>query len=86
MLALNHVETLPDGRQVGVFAVGEQHLVLSGIAPLGKWTNEQFPPKIGDKVIANTNGFGEGTVLDYVIREGWLGCIVKIGYSANSIE
>jgi hypothetical protein len=81
MIAIKRVEesTNPEfPPQMLIFAVGEQHEILSGGGVEGKWSNALFPPKVGDRVNVIMNGFGRGTVVDYEVRQGWLGVKVKV--------
>ena len=60
---------LPE-RDMGVFAVGEAHLLMMGGCPEGKWSGPKYPPAIGDRVTVNFNGFGPGTVTKYFVEQG----------------
>lgn len=82
MIALVKTERFAMGgmpeREMGVFAVGETHLLLMGGCPQGKWSGTKYPPSIGDRVTVNFNGFGAGTVTDYFVEGGWLGVEVQM--------
>lgn len=42
-----------------------------------KWSNPKPPPKIGDRVEIDFNGFGPGTVMAYFTEAGYLGVEVE---------
>jgi hypothetical protein len=66
------------GKVLPVYACGEEHLLFMDETPRGKWSGDKIPPKIGDKVNVIMNNFGMGTIVDYEVRDGWLGVKVKI--------
>jgi hypothetical protein len=66
------------GKVLPVYACGEEHLLDHPDTPRGKWSGEKIPPKIGDRVNVIMNQFGMGTVVDYIVRDGWLGVKVKV--------
>jgi hypothetical protein len=45
---------------------------------IGKWSGTKPPPEKNSRVNAVINEFGTGTVLDYFVREGWLGVKVLV--------
>jgi hypothetical protein len=63
----------------GIYAVAGSALdLIQGSGQQAKWSGTKFPPKPGDRVTVNFNGFGGGTVLDYVCLDQWLGVLVKL--------
>lgn len=66
------------GKHLPVYACAEEHLLNHPNSPKGKWSGEKEPPKIGDRVFVHMNQFGNGTVVDYIVRDGWLGVKVKV--------
>ena len=66
------------GSMLPVYACGEKHLLYDLETPKGKWSGLKIPPKVGDRVNVIINNFGMGTVVDYEVREGWLGIKVKV--------
>jgi hypothetical protein len=83
MICLKKVTHLADGCEVSVFAIGEALLILTDKCPEAKWSGSKYPPAIGDRVKVNFNEFGDGTVLDYLVTDGWLGILVKIDKQPN---
>ena len=48
---------------------------------IGRWSggkNFPAPPRIGERVQIDMNGFGPGTVVGYFVETGWLGVEVKV--------
>jgi hypothetical protein len=66
------------GKILPVYACGEEHLLYLPEIPKGKWSGEKIPPKVGDRVNVIMNNFGAGTILDYEVRQGWLGVLVRV--------
>ena len=57
-----------------VYACGDTQSIDWPETPKGKWGGNDAPPAKGTRV--HVSGFGEGTVLDYFVQDGWLGIIV----------
>jgi hypothetical protein len=59
--------------------------MMSGAYTECKWSGIKypFPPQIGERVTVKFNGFGDGTVIDYFISDGYLGVLVKVDQQPN---
>ena len=77
-IGLIRVRVNATGKQTPIFGVGTIVDLLSGKADEAEWTGNQYPPAVGERVVANFNGFGPGVVTGYRAVDGYLAIEITV--------